>query len=161
MEAEPLEVSKTYYGANPFVESVEIADYIKRNSTTADKIAIMGSEPQIFLYADRRSATGYVYTYSLVEHQAYNLQMQKEMIREIETEKPKFIVSCVVHYSWLRNPGTPSLIFDWFTKYAQDNYTVVGIADMQPTGSVYKWDAEAFTYSPKSENFVLVFKKKE
>jgi hypothetical protein len=161
MEAEPLVVSKTYYGANPFVESVEIAEYIKRNSSSADRIAIMGSEPQIFLYADRHSATGYIYTYALVEPQAYNLQMQKEMIKEIETAKPKFIVSCVVHYSWLRNPGSPSLIFDWFTKYAQENYTVVGITDMLPTGSIYKWDAEAYTYSPTSDNFVLIFKRKD
>ena len=161
MAAEPLEVSKAYYGANPFVESVEIADYIKRNSSSTDKIAIMGSEPQIFLYADRRSATGYIYTYALVEPQAYNLQMQKEMIKEIEAAKPKFLVSCVVNYSWLRSPGAPSLIFDWFTIYAQDNYSIVGITDMQPSGSIYKWGAEALNYAPTSDNFVLIFKRKD
>jgi len=45
---------------------------------------VLGSEPQIYFYSGRRSATGYLYMYSLTEEQKYALRMQKEMIGEIE-----------------------------------------------------------------------------
>jgi hypothetical protein len=33
---------------NPFPESIEIGEYIKNHSTKDDKIAELGSEPQLF-----------------------------------------------------------------------------------------------------------------
>jgi 4-amino-4-deoxy-L-arabinose transferase-like glycosyltransferase len=84
-------VSRMTYGMNPFPESLKIAEFIKANSSSEDTIAILGSEPQIFFYADRRSATSYVYVYPLMEPQPYALQMQQEMIQQIESTKPKFL----------------------------------------------------------------------
>ena len=62
-------------GANPFPESVKIGEYIREQSAPSDTIAVLGSEPQIYFYAQRRSATGYIYTYSLMETQPYAHQM--------------------------------------------------------------------------------------
>src|SRR5581483_4248787 len=59
------------YGANPFPESLEIARFIETRAPKGQTIAIFGSEPQIFFYARRRSATGYIYTYDLVQLQKY------------------------------------------------------------------------------------------
>ncbi|MEO7524481.1 MAG: glycosyltransferase family 39 protein, partial [Ferruginibacter sp.] len=71
----PAQIAKQQYGNNPFNESVQIAEYIKKNSSDTDKIAVLGSEPQIAFYADRLSSTGYIYTYPLVEIQPFNGQM--------------------------------------------------------------------------------------
>ena len=54
-----------------------------------------------FFDARRRSATGYIYTYGLMEMQPLALQMQKEMIAEIEAAKPKYIVFAKFRCSWL------------------------------------------------------------
>ena len=54
-------------GTNPFPESVKIGDYIREHSNPDDKIAVLGSEPQIYFYSKRLSATGYIYTYGLME----------------------------------------------------------------------------------------------
>ena len=105
-KVKPMQLCKMIYGTNPFVESVEIADYIKKNTDENDKIAVLGSEPQIFVYSDRQSATGHIYTYGLMEIHDYNKTMQKEMISEIEREKPKYIVYCNVRFSWLPRPGS-------------------------------------------------------
>jgi 4-amino-4-deoxy-L-arabinose transferase-like glycosyltransferase len=51
------EISRMAFAANPFPESIEIARYIKEHSNKTDRIAVVGSEPQICFYADRRSAT--------------------------------------------------------------------------------------------------------
>ena len=57
---------------------------------------MLGSEPQIYFYSQRRSATGYLYTYPLMEPQPFARRMQEEMIREIESTQPEFVVLVLV-----------------------------------------------------------------
>ena len=66
---------------------------------------MFGSEPQIFFYARRHSATGYIYTYSLMEKHDYALAMQKEMIAEVESSKPKFLIDVQVSDVLASTPG--------------------------------------------------------
>ena len=44
---------------------------------------MLGSEPEILFYARRRSATGYLYAYSLTEEQKYAATMQQEAIATV------------------------------------------------------------------------------
>ena len=97
----PTEIANVSYSQNPFIPAKDIADYIKHNTTDTDKIAVLGSEPEIYFYSGRKAATGYLYTYPLVEDQPYNLIMQNEMINEIEKNKPKYLTFCNCTYSWV------------------------------------------------------------
>jgi hypothetical protein len=161
LKADPNEISRMIYGINPFVESPVIANYIKENSSPSDKIAILGSEPQIYFYADRKSASGFIYTYSLMEIHDYNVKMQQQMISEIEMNKPKFLVICEIPTSWFATPASPKLIFDWFYKYSKDNYEIVGIAELNSQfQTLYKWNNDAKIFKPMGRNNVLVFKRK-
>jgi hypothetical protein len=156
----PKALCKAIYGINPFTESVEIANYIKANSSENDKIAVLGSEPQIPFYANRRSATGHIYTYGLMEIHEYNLKMQEEMISEIEKNKPLFLVFCNIPFSWLTKPNSPMRIFEWYNKYANENYTVVGLVDIPPQGpSSFYWNADA-QRKPQNQSCVWIFKRK-
>jgi len=66
-EASPADASRMIYPESPFPESIRIAEYLRERTTRNDTIAVLGSEPQIYFYSDRHSATGYVYTYGLME----------------------------------------------------------------------------------------------
>jgi hypothetical protein len=66
-EASPVDASRMIYSESPFPESIRIAEYLREHTTRNDTIAVLGSEPQIYFYSDRHSATGYVYTYGLME----------------------------------------------------------------------------------------------
>src|SRR5206468_6071143 len=77
------EANRLINGTNPFPESIKIGEYIRSQTNPDDKIAVLGSEPQIYFYSKRLSATGYIYTYALMEPQPYAHQMQEEMIHEI------------------------------------------------------------------------------
>jgi len=78
---------------------------------------VVGSEPQIYFYARRRAATGYVYTYALMEPQPYAASMQHHMIQEIEAHNPRFVVFVRVPPSWLMTPNSDETIFQWFDEY--------------------------------------------
>src|SRR4029450_9774272 len=62
-EASPADASRMIYPESPFLESIRIAEYLRGRTTRNDTIAVLGSEPQIYFYSDRHSATGYIYTY--------------------------------------------------------------------------------------------------
>ena len=71
------------------MEALEIADYIRARTSPSDRIGVLGSEPEIYFYANRISATGYVYVYGLMEQQRYSVRMQEEMIDELSSDQCK------------------------------------------------------------------------
>lgn len=126
--ASPIDASRMLYRAsNTFPESLTIAEYIRNHSSGKDTIAVLGSEPQIYFYANRKSATGYIYMYGMMESQPYASQMQKEMIREIESAQPKYIVFVNEKLSWLIEPNSDRYIFLWSEKYLTDHYLLSGV----------------------------------
>jgi hypothetical protein len=158
---DPVVVSRMTYGPNPFPESLKIAEYIKANSSSDDTIAILGSEPQIFFYANRHSATSYVYVYPLMEPHPYALQMQKEMVQQIEAAEPKFLIFVNVSTSWLVRPTSEKLIFDWFNQHHEQYYRLVGVVDLISKDLVvYRWNQDAANYNLRSPFWIVVFERK-
>lgn len=156
----PTMVSRITYGFNPFPESLEVGRFIKENSAEDNRIAVIGSEPQIYFYSNRRSATGYIYTYPLMGKHGYALKMQQEMIQEIESARPKFLVFVNVPTSWLIRPESEGMIFDWFKQYQQKYYMPVGFIDIIPwKQAIYRWGEEALHYSPRSKYWLVVLQR--
>jgi hypothetical protein len=154
------ELSRMRYGPNPFVEAPEIARYVQANTTPADRIAILGSEPEIYFYSRRKSSTGYIYTYSLMEQQRYSNRMQGEMINEISADHPKYVIFVGVAASWLAR-RSDERILNWSNRYLKECYDLVGIADIQMPGPTkFVWDADVAGYQPRSKNLVYTFKSK-
>ena len=157
----PNDISRNIYGLNPFIESGPIAKYIKSNSDENDKIAVVGSEPQIYFLADRVASTGYIYTYNMMETHQYSQQMQQEMAKEMEKNPPKFIVYVLVPTSWSRTDSSSMFIFNWTQDYLDKNYIKAGVVDFVSKDEiVYKWDAEAVNYSQRSQIFINIYKRK-
>ncbi len=158
---DPTSFSRSMYFGNPFAESIQIARFIQDRTAATDRIAVLGSEPQIFFYAKRPSATGHIYMYGLMEHHDYSLAMQKEMIHEVESSRPKFIVEVHVTASWLRRPESEQYIFDWIENYVEGNYVMVGIVDIiSPDVTIYKWYEDVRNYTIQSPDYVLVYERR-
>jgi hypothetical protein len=128
--AGPDLASRLIYGANPFPESVPIASFLRERTKPGDTIAVLGSEPQIYFYSHRRSATGYIYMYALMEPQPFATQMQREMIKEIEAAHPKYLVFVAVPASWLKESGSNDLIFNWLKDYSSREFEPTGLVNM-------------------------------
>ncbi len=136
----PVQACRAIYGGSPFPESVEVGRYLAAHCPPVARIAVLGSEPEIYFYSHRRSATGYICTYPLMEPQPYAVEMQKEMIREIEKANPDYVVFVCVTTSWLRFPSSNPLIFDWFGKYQQEHLQLAGLVEIASDGPTeYRW----------------------
>jgi hypothetical protein len=87
--------------------------------------------------------------------------MQQEMIREIETARPKFLVFVNIRTSWLTRPGSKTMIFEWFQQYQDKYYQKVGIVDiLSEQNTVYLWGRECKKYKPFSDYWLSIFRRK-
>ncbi len=121
--ADPISASRYVYPEDPFAEAAEVGRYIEHHSLPSDRVAVLGSEPEIMFYAHRRSATGYLYTYALTEPQKYARSMEQEFISEIEAARPKFLVFVE---DWQIEPESYKDVFVWSRQYLAENYDFVG-----------------------------------
>ncbi len=115
------------YPRNPFTEAVFAGKQIRDHSASDARVAVLGSEPEIYFYAKRHSATGYIYTYPLMEPQPFARTMQQDMAREIESARPEFIVNVPYAASWIGESYSKACLTDWFATYPASNYQKVAI----------------------------------
>jgi hypothetical protein len=139
----PVGATLVTYGNDPFGQAAIVAKYIDINAPPGARLAVLGSEPEIYFLARRHSATGYIYTYELMEPQPFARKMQNEMISEIETNAPQFVVVAQSPlFSWNRRPDSDPRIFDWWDSY-QTNYVRVGLVDVTTNSETeFRLDAE-------------------
>jgi 4-amino-4-deoxy-L-arabinose transferase-like glycosyltransferase len=154
------ELSRAMYQANPFPEAVRIGEYLAAHTAPGDRIAVLGSEPEIYFYARRKSATGYIYMYPFGERQAFAARMRAEFVREVEDARPTYVVLAAIGSSWTENPAGDQTAFDWARRYVRTCYEPVGVADIGEAHTTMVWDAEAVAYRPSSPYAVYTLRRK-
>ena len=158
-QLDPISVCRKAYGMSPFPEAEGISDFLNQQTQADARIAVLGSEPEIYFDAHRHSATGYIYVYPLFEPQKFALQMQKEMAKEIEDNRPDYIVLVKVATSWQVRPNADRWILTWFKNYLAAHYQIVGVADEVAPQTRYIWGDAAKAYKEESEAAIEVFKR--
>jgi len=158
-ELTPAQLARRTYGANPFPEAVEVARLVQALTQPEDRVAVIGSEPQIYFYARRRSATGYVYTYALMEDHRYNLRMQEEMIGEIEAADPPVVVFVNVPTSWLGGAWSPRRFLDWWAGYSR-RFELVGLVEIRPEGPRFRQGPELAGMGALPPNSLGVYRRR-
>jgi len=154
-EMDPNTASRWLYPTDIFPEAVPIADYIREHSPSSATVAVLGSEPEIYFYANRHSATGYIYTFFLLEKQQFAKDMQEEMLKEIEAAKPDFLLVDQRLWLHLGSIGMDERLA-WINRYVRDyNYRI--IADLAITvggNSHLRW-GDALEYRDDADFYVL------
>jgi hypothetical protein len=164
-DATPMEASRILYGTSPYPESIPVADYLKSHSSPDDKIAVLGSEPELFFLSDRRSASGYLYIYSLTEPQPLASQMRAQFTGEIEAARPKYVVFVNIFSSWysvilLESLRSSAAIQGWWGNYST-NYTLAGAVKIyadKPSQII--WDEQLLNHPDTSKDDLLIYRRK-
>jgi hypothetical protein len=160
-EWSPVQNGRIIYALDPFEESITVAQYVREHSTPDARIAVVGSEPEIYFYTQRHSATGYIYTYALMELQPNALAMQHEMMREIETNRPEFLVYVSCENSWLFQPRSDRTILGLCEQFAGHYYDPVGFVRKNSSGEVESfWGDAAKNYRNDGGEYIAVFKRR-
>lgn len=160
----PIQACRETYGMNEgFPEAQKIAAYLEQNTKPSDRIGVLGSEPEIYFYSHRISATGYIYTYPLMENQPYWQKMQPQMISEIESSRPAFLVYFNDPNSWLTTMGSSRLrpFMEWAGAYVKSGYQEVGMVELTEPESHFFWGDDVKTAHPQGASTITIFKRKD
>lgn len=153
-------ILRTVYGGNPFPETMEIANYLNTQLAPNDKIAVLGSEPELFIYTDKMSATRHIFFSTVVASLPQHKKWQREYSAEIEKEKPKYFVAYNVPISILRQADTDEYVFNWANKYITENYHLIGLVDMiEGQHATYLWREQIGNYRPVSQNVIFIYER--
>ena len=152
--------SRAAYGLEPFPEAKRVGEFLRQRSNPGDTIAVLGSEPEIYFYARRHSATGYIYSYPLMERQAFASTMQRTMISEIESAHPRYFVLVGFPNSWMRRTDSDQYILQWFNRYAAENLTGIGALNarsIEQTEYYLPYNGEPLQMA---ENYMLIYERR-
>ena len=155
----PAQACRAVYGLNPFPESVEIGRYLREHTGPGARIAVVGSEPQIYFYAQRRAATPYLYTYPMMEPQPYAARMQREFIQGVEAADPDYVVFVSVPTSWGQRPESRNDVLEWFAQYQSRRFQLAGLIDiLSAERTDYTWMDRPGELRPQSSVWLAVFR---
>ena len=128
----PAEISRTYFGLNPFPESEELAAYLASRTAPQDRIFIFGSEPQILLEAGRRSATPMIMAYPLTRVFPRYLEFQERVWRDVEANRPAYIVLVNIPTSTLWDGKARLEILQKLDSLIQSDYRIEAVLPVRP-----------------------------
>jgi hypothetical protein len=145
----PHAVARRLYGLNPFPESARIAEHIARRSGPGDSVFVVGSEPQIPYFAERRSATRYILFYPLTGPFPDALARQREAMREVEERDPLYVVWVDVEGSLLLEDHSERWIFEAAARRLERDYRIE--LAVHPTREAEDY---VFAQGPQAERWV-------
>jgi len=154
---------RTVYGINPFPEAKIIADKLNAVLKPEDKIAIMGTEIELYVYTNKFSPSRFSGSGALVEFPvAQSQDWQREFMGDVEKAAPRFLIFFANRYSWMQHPKAVNLIEPWFNKYVNEKYNLYGFADMYSDQTRYFWtpNIDMQNDPPRSEYKVYIFERK-
>jgi len=126
--------ARLIYDWNPFPEAVAIGRFIAEHSEPTDRVFVFGSEPQIYYYAKRQSATRFIYTYPLAAPADAALARQREVLDLLESSPPLFIVGVFVPRSLGERDDTPPLLREGLKALVTERYRPVATVPQRGDG---------------------------
>jgi hypothetical protein len=150
------EASQAVYHTSLFTEAVKVANEFRANTSKNARIAVIGSEPEIYFYAARRAATAYIYMYPLMEDQPYAPVMQEEMISQIERARPEAAVYVEDDLSWLKRSSSHQRLREWWKAYAATNMEPVSMLKLEDASE----ESAGPEPQPQSGKYLLTYQRK-
>ena len=86
--------------------------------------------------------------------------MQQEFIHDVEKGQPEFLVVVNTGTSWMTWADADPGLFNWIKSYPRTAYDIIGVIEMYPNHTEYRWGKEAVAEKPKTYNAIFVWKKR-
>jgi hypothetical protein len=154
------QATRSVFGSTLFSETARAADYIKSHASKDARVAVLGSEPEIYFLSGRRSASGHIYMYPLMEEHPYALKMQNELISEIERARPEYVIYVDDELSWLPRGDSAQKIANWWKDYWATNMDLALTLEVEE-GREGGADPDRPVKDAPRAKHVLIFKRRQ
>jgi hypothetical protein len=143
---------------NPFEQIKNMSKYANSIMSKEDNILMLGSEPQVYLYTNKNAPIDYVYTGFFAKNIQKNIEFRVDMMRQIESSKPNYILFNIFPYSWLLIPGANTDIYEKSFRYATENYQAIASYDLSKKAYFYSSKGDAI--DAYKANQIILFKRR-
>jgi hypothetical protein len=159
--ADPEKVVRMVYGSNPFPESRKVGDFLNTVMKPDEKLMVLGSEPQIYMYTDKFCASRHFYCGNLVQKPEIVKTWAKEFKNDFTKNPPDYVVWVNHPFSWSIPQGGDTKFIDWAYKQIMISYHPIGWAEyISPNESKYTFDVKnAMNYKPSAKEYMIVLQK--
>ena len=147
-------------GSHAIAESVGVGTWIREHAAAGDAVAVLGSEPEIYVYAGRRAATTRLFMYGLVDGTPRARAKREAMFAEIEAARPAFVVSVNAAPSWRLPDGAVNPVLAWAESYIAIDYEQVGLIEIGEGASKPVWGEDAAGTIPGAASYLVVYRRK-
>lgn len=161
LKTDSASLMRNMFGGNPFVEDQLMARIIESQIQPNETVAVMGSEPQIYVYLNKKAPSRHFYTAFLSRNHRFSQSWQDETLEALKTKQPEYVVFNIVPMSWMLREDSNQGFYQSSYSWVMNHYTPIAWADYvdfyNPT---IVSDAAASTYKPQSGSYVILLKKK-
>ncbi len=116
----PAEAVRKIYPGNFFADMPEVGARLQRLTSPADKVFLFAAEPEILFYAQRVSATRYIFLNPLYGPYADALQKQQAAADEVIANRPAAAIT--LPNRLFRMPGSEQYFTTWSDSYLRENF---------------------------------------
>ena len=131
----------------PFLWSCDIRYFGIRSATPSGTRSAVGAPRSLAV------ASG------AMEESPYSETMQKDLVKQIEQEKPAYVVFVNSNLSWLVRPSSIRYIFQWIHSNLKTTYTEAAFVAPLNMSDIHPTVQEARPPSGDSPVFVTIFKR--
>jgi hypothetical protein len=135
-EYSPKEAVRKIYPSNSvFAEMPDLGKRIAQITRTDDQIFIFGAEPELLFYAQRTSATRYIFLFPLYGPYSDARTRQIETANEVSAKRPA--VALYLPNGLFFSPGSEQYFTKWSINYLRENFHVDTYLAIDPSGVVH------------------------
>lgn len=157
-----IEFSRSFFGANPFPETEDLAAFLAERTSKEDTIFIIGSEAQIFLLSQRQSSSSFALIYPLMTEYPRYKEFQRKAWEEVKSRGPKYIIIVRLPFSLLWD-GKADLWIVKKTKQLTDKaYLLEAVMTIDtPKGDLRLFSEDEQAVREAAENYypILIFRR--
>jgi hypothetical protein len=126
----PAEAVDKIYPGSPFAEMRVLAARLAQITSPDDRVFIFGAEPEVLFYAQRVSATRYIFLFPLYGSYRGALGRQIATAKEITANRP----AAALHFpnKLFFMPGSEQYFTRWARSYLQDNFRADTLLTIDP-----------------------------
>jgi hypothetical protein len=138
-----------------------ITDFLKKEMKAGEKVGILGSEPQYYVYLNQQAPSRHFYLAFLSRPIEQSEAWHNEALNDFKNAQSDYLVFHMMPYSWMFRENTLKIFREGIYSHMRQNYTPVAWYDYTDKNKGdFVTGAAAATYQPKSKTYIMVMKRK-
>lgn len=131
----PAEAAGKIYPGNPFADMRILGNRMAQITRPDDRVFIFGAEPEVLFYAQRVSATRYIFLFPLYGTYRDALAKQIATANEISANRPAAALYLPNQLFFM--PGSEQYFTRWSQSYLRDNFRADTCLTIDPDGDLH------------------------